>query len=251
MRHGGQLTELDFARGDRRELDVAAPLAMCVVESTPPMLVAHLGDGALEWVPLPRVVAAEAMKTALRPRRRPRPRGPPASSGTASEQTAPRRRRLPATGAPDCTKGASPRRSRAPRHGGAEESRHQRRQRCRRRTTRTTPRSTPPTRPRRAAGAACPFRRRRGRRQDEDDVAEELDADEQLAEEGDGRTPRPAPGVERLGDWAEAQLVQPRSPRPLPGSPARLLGDAAERLGLDARALRALALVYARAAARP
>ncbi len=58
-----KLVELDFARGERRELEVAGPQAMCVVESMPPMLVVHMGGGgAPEWIPLPRVVAAEAMK---------------------------------------------------------------------------------------------------------------------------------------------------------------------------------------------
>ncbi|HEX4457391.1 MAG TPA: hypothetical protein VIA18_05450, partial [Polyangia bacterium] len=58
-----KLLELDFVRGERRELEVTAPLSMCVVESPQPMLVVHTGGGgAPEWIPLPHVVAAEAMK---------------------------------------------------------------------------------------------------------------------------------------------------------------------------------------------
>ncbi len=81
---------------------------------------------------------------------------------------------------------------------------------------------------------------------DSDDGAEELELDAQLSEDEEAAEAGPSGSAwrERLCDWAEQLLAQPRTKRPLPTFVDTQLAEAAERLGLGPRSQRALAIVY-------
>jgi hypothetical protein len=200
-----KLLELDFVRGERRELEVTAPLSICVVESPQPMLVVHTsGAGAPEWIPLPHVVAAEAMK--------------PTTTAATPATTTPATTTTATTG-----ERATPAASAAP-AGDWRARLHEGRA-----ATAATPTRSP----------AAAFDTT-----DSDDNAEELELDEQLDDDEDARKPAGSAWRERLCDWAESLLAQPRTKRPLPTFAATQLAEAAERLGLGPRSQRALAIVY-------